>query len=427
MNKPKRSIVANLIWGFLLIVLLPLLAIGYLWVGNVEDLSSFQPRFLLWSAAACGLGGMFIYFAYSLLRQRITLPLQHFHSTLEDISEGFIVDEIPQPVFHKAEPGISAAFARVIQINHQMLKTVDNLEKGFEEERAAKLQQSALTQAYERFVPHEFIRFLQKKSIIEVQHGDHVLTNMSILFADIRSFAALSERLSPEENFKLLNTYFMRMEPIVQKNNGFIDKFIGDGIMALFHKGADDALRAAMEMVEELQTYNKRRVISGYDPIQVGIGINTGSLMLGIVGGMNRMEGTVISDAVNVASRIEDLNKEYGTSLLISEFTYNQLLQSERVCIRLIDKVFVKGKVQPLLIYEVFQSDPAELKAIKQQYQAEFEHSVGMYHQKRIAEARSNFMELSLHCSGDNLSAIYLERCLKATLPNSIGKGGEQE
>lgn len=323
------------------------------------------------------------------------------------------MDEIPEHIFNRAESGITDSFRKVIQINKMMLRNVDNLEKGYEEERLAKLQQLALTKAYERFVPHEFLSFLNKISIVDVQHGDHVQTDMSIMFTDIRSFTSLSEQISAEENFKLLNSYFMKMEPIVKHNGGFIDKFIGDAIMALFHRGAEASVRAAIGMIEELNNYNVGREKAGYAPISIGIGINTGSLMLGIVGGRDRLEGTVISDTVNTASRIEDLNKRYGTSILISAATFESLLSPGSFHIRMIDKVSVKGKTQTLMVYEVYDADAKELKAMKRSCQEQFEQAVTDYHNESWRTALEAFTCMADQCPQDQVVTYYVARCKK--------------
>jgi class 3 adenylate cyclase len=133
---------------------------------------------------------------------------------------------------------------------------------------------------------------------------------MSILFSDIRSFTTLSESMMPDENFAFINAYLERMGPVIRDHNGFIDKYIGDAIMALF-KNADDALRAGLAMLDTLDQFNAGRRAAGQQPIAIGIGINTGSLMLGTIGERHRMDGTVISDAVNLAARVESLTKDY--------------------------------------------------------------------------------------------------------------------
>ncbi len=197
-------------------------------------------------------------------------------------------------------------------------------------------QMAELNQAYERFVPNQFLELLEKESIVEVELGDNVQREMSVLFTDIRSFTTLSETMTPEQNFKFINSYLKRMEPAILENNGFIDKYIGDGIMALFARQADDAVKAGISILQRLDIYNQYRVKSGYIPIQIGIGINTGELMLGTVGGYHRMDSTVISDAVNLAARVESLTKNYGISLLITQQTFVRLSNPSDYGIRLI-------------------------------------------------------------------------------------------
>jgi class 3 adenylate cyclase len=411
MSKRSAPLHTSLLLAFILIVIVPLCLLGLIFLGLDGSVPDWQTKFILWIVSLLLLGVLYIFYTIRLLKRRLVMPLKQFNSSLEGISEGFLMDEIPEGIFQKAEPGITEAFRKVIQINKMMLKNVDHLEKGFEEERSAKLQQIALTKAYERFVPHEFLSFLHKESIVQVQHGDHVQTEMSIMFSDIRSFTALSERISAEDNFKLLNSYLMLMEPVVQKNGGFIDKFIGDAIMALFHQGADSAIRAAIGMVCELKAFNEDQLNKGLETISIGIGINTVSMMLGIIGGKNRMESTVISDAVNVAARIEDLNKAYGTSVLISEYAYQALIRPDSFHIRLIDKVSVKGKSKPLHIYEVYDADEPMLRKQKLAFHQQFEQGFNHYHLQQANEAYAYFAEIFRECPGDQVAAIYLDRC----------------
>ncbi|MCX8110225.1 MAG: adenylate/guanylate cyclase domain-containing protein, partial [Syntrophorhabdaceae bacterium] len=165
--------------------------------------------------------------------------------------------------------------------------------------------------SYSHFVPQEFIRLLGKEDIIDVGLGDHKEMTMTILFSDIRDFTALSEGMTPKDNFAFINSYLEKMEPVIAKEGGIIDKFIGDAIMALFPKDADSAIKGAINMLKQLETYNNERKQSGLKTIKIGIGINTGLMMLGIIGGRTHMESTVISDAVNLASRIESMTKNY--------------------------------------------------------------------------------------------------------------------
>ena len=215
-----------------------------------------------------------------------------------------------------------------------------------------------IVSAYSRFVPHQFVQLLGKDSVVDIDLGESLEKKMTILFSDMRDFTTLSESMTPRQNFEFINTYLERMEPVITKYHGVIDKYIGDAIMALFPTGPDDALDGAIGMLDTLAAYNKEREAIGHRPIFIGIGLNTGLMMLGTVGGRNRMESTVISDAVNLASRVESMTKSYGTSLLITEHTYCGLKDPSRYGIRFADRVMVKGKTQPQSVYEVFDGDP---------------------------------------------------------------------
>jgi PAS domain S-box-containing protein len=271
-----------------------------------------------------------------------------------------------------------------------------------------------LNKAYERFVPNQFLQFLDKSSIIDVELGDQVQLEMSVLFSDIRDFTTLSESMTPEDNFRFINSYLSRMEPVINKNNGFIDKYIGDAIMALFSGEADNAVKAGIAMLQGLVEYNQNRANFGCAPIQIGIGINTGTLMLGTVGGQNRMDGTVISDAVNLASRVESLTKNYGVSLLITQPTYSRLKNPSQYAIRTLDTVKVKGKSEAVTIYEVFDADPPEIKAGKLATLELFAEARAIYWEENFAEAARLFSECWRQNQGDRVAKIYWERCQSA-------------
>ena len=272
-----------------------------------------------------------------------------------------------------------------------------------------------LTDAYGRFVPHEFLHFLGYESILEVKLGDQVQKEMSVLFSDIRDFTSLSETMTPAENFQFINAYLSRMEPAITQNFGFIDKYIGDAIMALFDGSADDAVKAGIAMLEELYEYNISRNRPDCPPLQIGIGINTGSLMLGTVGGQSRMDSTVISDAVNLASRVETLTKEYGVSMLITQNTFIEL--NDFYDLRLIDRVTVKGKSQMVTVYEVFAADPPELRQKKLETKTLFEQALVLYNSDRCVEATRFFSGCLQINPTDNVAQIYMQRCLKRVLP----------
>jgi adenylate cyclase len=268
-----------------------------------------------------------------------------------------------------------------------------------------------IAEATSRFVPNEFLAFLGCDSIVDVKLGEAVELEMSVLFSDIRDFTTLSEQMTPTENFKFINSYLSRMEPLIVENQGFIDKYIGDAIMALFSEGADDAVKAGIAMLQTLAEYNRARTSLGYVPVEIGVGINTGSLILGIVGGKSRMDGTVISDAVNLASRIESLTKNYGVSLLITQQTFERLTNPGDYAIRVIDKVQVKGKSKLVTFYEVFDADLAEVKAGKLATLELFTEALSLYNMKSFRQAAGIFADCLRQNPGDKVARIYWERC----------------
>jgi len=270
-----------------------------------------------------------------------------------------------------------------------------------------------INEAYGRFVPHEFLQFLERESIVDVQLGDQVQKEMTVLFADIRSFTSLSERMTPEENFNFLNAYLSRVSPVIRKHRGFIDKYIGDAVMALFPRTADDAVQAAIEMQQQLSLYNIDRQANGEEAIAIGIGLHTGSLMLGTVGEPQRMEGTVIADAVNLASRMEGLTKIYGTDILISDQTLYRLSNQEDYSYRFVGRVKVKGKSQPVEMFEVYDANTSPLIELKQQTRAEFERGVNLYLEEKFAQAQDVFQQVLRLNEQDRVTRLYIERCQK--------------
>lgn len=212
----------------------------------------------------------------------------------------------------------------------------------------------------ERFVPRAFLAKIGRPNIRSVALGDNKRQDMTILFADIRNFTALSERMSPDENFAFINAYLAEMGPVIAQHGGFIDKYIGDAIMALFET-ADDGVRASLAMLAILERFNATRRAAGDEPIVIGIGLNSGSLMMGTIGEQHRMDGTVISDAVNLAARLESLTKDYRVALLVSQFTVDRLDDPEAYALRPVDTVVVRGRTQPVAIFEV-QARPSSIR-----------------------------------------------------------------
>ncbi|MDM8525367.1 adenylate/guanylate cyclase domain-containing protein [Desulfococcaceae bacterium HSG8] len=275
-----------------------------------------------------------------------------------------------------------------------------------------ELRQKAET--FCKFVPVRFLELLNcnKNDFEQIELGLCSECNLSVLFSDIRSFTRFSEGITLEENFRFLNSYISQMGPIIRKYSGFIDKYIGDAIMGLF-EDADQALQTANEMLLRLQEYNEGRNRAGYIPISIGIGINTGQLMMGTIGEDDRMETTVIGDVVNLASRIESLTKHYGIPLLISEHTFCTLKNPDRYCIRFIGRTKVKGKEDPIRIFEVFDGDLPEVRDGKTDSMKIFDEAMQLYDHRDFEDAQKLFEECFRKNSGDSIAQVYIKRCRK--------------
>ncbi len=314
------------------------------------------------------------------------------------------------PQFAASKEGLQEILNKVIYAHQQALTL---------------LQQTEI--AYGRLIPHQLLNLLDVKSIVDVKLGDQVERKMTIMFSDIRDFTPLSESLTPAENFEFINSYLSQMEPVISKHRGIIDKYIGDAIMALFAFGADDAVNGAIAMLERLVQYNAGRIRAGYIPIQIGIGLNTGRVMIGTVGGTNRMDSTVIGDAVNLTARLEEATKTYHAPLIISQNTLYDLTNPTKYHIRFLDRIRVKGKLQPLSIYEVFDNDPADLRSCKVACQPLFDEAIAYYHLKEIPRAIGLLKKCVEIAPNDYPAQIYLERCQEYQATGQHWSTGEFE
>ena len=304
------------------------------------------------------------------------------------------------------------------RVNYTVVRSNDEIGELAERfnEMAGQIEQyivkvENMNKAYYRFVPKQFLDFLEKDNITQVKLGDQVQIEMSVLFTDIRDFTTLSEEMTPKETFDFLNEYLSVMEPLISRNSGFIDKYIGDSIMALFVGNVENAIDAAIEMRVALADFNMKRKMENKLPIGSGIGLHTGNLMLGVVGGHGRMEGTVVSDAVNLASRIEGLTKMYGTSIIISQDTLIKIEDPGRYNYRFLDVVKVKGKKEAVYIFEVLDGEPKKIKQLKIETKAEFGKGLQLYKNKAFDEALILFRKISEINPYDHAAELYIARC----------------
>jgi adenylate cyclase len=275
-----------------------------------------------------------------ILAQQLSNPIQRLQISADKIAAGDLhhradinrADELGAlaTAFNKMAAALQASFSR-------LQKTLES---------------------FERFVPEKFLKVIAADGIENIQVGVASTRTITILFADIRGYTSMSEQLTPLETFALLNDYLARMGQVINDAGGFIDKYIGDAIMALFEDETTGcALKAAMAMQQALKTFNEERCRQEQPRIKIGIGIHRGEVVMGTIGFTSRIESTVIGDAVNVAARVEGLTRKYDCSILVTESAVAALRNPQAFNLRLVDEsVKVKGKNEPVAIYELIVS-----------------------------------------------------------------------
>jgi predicted ATPase/class 3 adenylate cyclase len=264
--------------------------------------------------------------------------------------------------------------------------------------------QVALTSAHARFVPHQFLASLGRSDIREVRLGDHAAKVLSVLFSDIRGFTPLVESMSPAESIRFINAYLARMEPSIIANHGFVDSYIGDAIMALFDGSPDDAIAAGVGMLKALSEFNGERALRGEAPVRIGLGVNTGPLMLGTIGGQNNLKCGVIGDSVNLAARVESLTKQLEVPFLAGEDTVRRLLQPQRFLLRPVERVQVVGLKEPVTLHEIFDADPEPVRDAKERTLPRFLEGTEAYRARRWTEAAEAFQFCARECPDDQIS-----------------------
>ncbi len=293
-------------------------------------------------------------------------------------------------------------------------------EKEEELKRNLKAEQE-INKAINKFVPNEFISALGKKGITDVQLEDHTEREVTVLFSDIRGYTSLSEKLSPTENFKFVSNYSAQMGPIIRSNGGFINQYLGDGIMALFIDNPEGALKAAIEMHQINNQNNNQRMHEGNPDLTIGIGIHTGPLIMGVLGDEDRFDAATISDTVNAAARVEGLTKQYGCNILLSDASIRKVNESQ-FGLRYLEPVQVKGKKQVIKIYECFDGDKPALLDLKTKSLLSFKEASIAYLNKDFEKAINLFEDIPKRNLEDHTAHLFLKKSetfLKAGVPKN--------
>ncbi|MBE5927255.1 MAG: HAMP domain-containing protein [Lachnospiraceae bacterium] len=261
---------------------------------------------------------------------------------------------------------------------------------------------------YYKFVPEKFRELLHKEKFTDLALGDAQSVDLTILFCDIRAFSMNSEMMTAKENFDFVNKIYGKAGPIVRKYNGFIDKYIGDAVMALF-ESADDAVNAGMELYQAITRNTNSEEEFGISSVKIGVGIHSGMARIGIVGEEERMSGTVIANTVNISSRIESLTKRYGAGMLVTKETMDRMKNPEALSTRYLGMVQVAGVNEVEGLYEVIDCLEADERERKEGTKLEFREAVRLYHTGELDKSLDMFNKLKEIDSEDKAVELYAE------------------
>ena len=293
------------------------------------------------------------------------------------------------------------------------IESANLYEKNIREVREREEAILRIHEVTKKFVPNEFIRLLGKESLTDVKLGDQAEINVTVLFTDIRDFTSLSEKMTPDENFRFVSSFNERLGPVIRSHHGFINQYLGDSIMAIFPRHPDDALNAAVGMQKAVHELNLERKTQGLPAIRAGIGMHTGPLIMGITGDENRLDAATISDTVNTAARIESLTKYYRSPLLLSGETLRQISDHNKYHLRDLGKVQLKGKNKLLSIIECINGYPDIELQKKTKTIAPFNESMNYYFDQRFENAIQGFQDILAIDPDDRTAIFFMENALK--------------
>ena len=287
------------------------------------------------------------------------------------------------------------------EICTQVNKMAQNLETMFEEKDKNE-------KFYYKFVPEKFRELLGKEKLTDLTLGDAQSKEFSVLFCDIRAFSLNSEMMTAKEIFKFVNIIYGIAGPIIRNHGGFVDKYIGDAVMALF-ESADAAVEAGIEIYRSIVLNKETAQRLNVSEINIGVGIHTGMAEIGIVGEEERLSGTVISDTVNLSSRLESLTKTYKTAMLISKDTLDHMKTSDSLDLRYLGMVQVAGVNEVRSLYEVLDCLPDEERQLRSASKSEFKEALRLFHMGERDKAIERLQELSDCGKGDHITKMYLK------------------
>ena len=291
-----------------------------------------------------------------------------------------------------------------IQLQHKLVDTLASENK--------KLKITNKT--FKKFVPQQFLDKIAKDGLENININKAESAKLAILFSDIRSFTTISERLHPEETLNLLNIHFSLFNKIVNENNGFVDKYIGDEIMALFGDSKEklsltafNAINTAIQMQDSLKDVNKTDF-----KLNIGIGIHIGQVIVGTVGSEDRMDSTVVGDAVNISSRLQELTKQYDCKILISGVTWRILNKENNPFLaREINRTQLRGSSKPITVFEIYNNDKNDTVIYKKNTQKIYNAALDCYYNKKWSKSIKLFNECLKINSNDTVVKKHIDTC----------------
>lgn len=347
-------------------------------------------------------------------------------------------DYLTKPINSKLLLTKIASILRLSKMRSQQLQEQFN-QRVKEESRqqiiAAWEVNEYISEKFRLFVPEQYLNRIAPQGVESIQLGNAREEEITVLFCDIRGFSTIAESQSARETFEWLNAFFTEMSRAISANHGFIDKFLGDAILAVFDRDknhSEDAINAAVVMQQRLQEFNGDRHKYNLEvPVNIGIGIHTGIGLMGTVGSDSRMDSTVIGDVVNTAARLEELTKLYGTPILVSDTTLSHIQANYQTATleidnsdelesnipstfypcRWIDRVTPRGKVMVIELYEILGTLTQQLDVAKLQSISCYNSGIEAWQQQEFTIALGYFQQVLQENPNDTMAKLYVERC----------------
>jgi len=268
-----------------------------------------------------------------------------------------------------------------------------------------------LSNAYFRFVPQQFLKVLGKTNMTQIKLGEQQKRSMTILVCNMRRFNEMSAVLSTDENFQFINSFLKQFGPVIREHGGFISRYLGPGMLTMYPNEAGAALKAAMRLRSTLEAYNADRELHKLAPVDIGIAIHSGDVMLGIIGEEQRLEGSVVSNHVQLALDLEKLSAKLGVNVLLTDDTLRMLGHHPFAACRSLGMLQIDEDHEPVQLYDWYEGDPEHIRKLKDETRKQFEAAVEAFRNGRFYDAREGFVSVVKKNRFDLAAKLYFFEC----------------